>query len=99
MPNTTVINEGEFAQFNATPSGKSEVKYRYHWRKRGDNLPLKVSGVNEAVLIIPDLSISDEGGYYCIVTNEWKRSVESNTVTLTVKGTYHLDTSLVVSVM
>jgi len=59
----------------------------YHWKKKGSkNLPNKVSGVNETILTIPNLVKSDEGQYYCTVTNEWNRSVESNDVTLIVSG-------------
>ena len=63
--------------------------FTYQWKKRGsDGLPNKVSGVNGTVLTIPNVLESDEGQYYCIVTNEWGRSVESDDVTLTVEGTY-----------
>ena len=59
----------------------------YQWKKRGsDSLPDKVSDVNGKVLIIPNVLESDEGQYYCIVTNEWGRSVESDNVTLTTYG-------------
>ena len=61
----------------------------YQWRKRdSDSLPDKVSGVDGTTLVIPSLIKSDGGQYYCIVTNEWDRSVESNDVILTVEGTY-----------
>ena len=63
----------------------------YQWKKRGsNNLPDKVSGVNGAVLTIPNVLESDEGHYYCIVTNEWFKSEESNDVTLTVYGKSHV---------
>ena len=39
-------------------------------------------------MIIPDVIESDEGQYYCVVTNEWGRSVRSDVFTLTVKGTH-----------
>ena len=59
----------------------------YQWRKRGsDFLPNKLLSVNETVFTIPDLGISDQGNYYCIVTNEWDRSIVSDDVTLIVKG-------------
>ena len=51
-------------------------------------LPNKVIGVNRAVLKIPNLTKSDEGHYYCIVTNEWGRSLKSGLLTLTVEGTH-----------
>ena len=85
--NNLVIDEGRTAQFNATASGINEINFVYHWRKRGnDNFPNNVSGVNGTVLTILDLSIYNQGNYYCTVTNEWGRSVESNNVTLIVEG-------------
>ena len=64
--------------------------YKYQWKKRGSrSLPAKVSDDNGAVLTIPKLVESDNGQYYCIVTNEWDRSVVSDnmSLTVTVKGT------------
>ena len=59
----------------------------YQWRKRGDSfLSNKLFGVNETALVIPDLSISDRGSYYCTVTNEWDRTIESGDATLNIKG-------------
>ena len=55
--------------------------------KRGSNsLPDKVSGVNETILTIPNVTDFDEGQYYCIVINEWGTSLKSDDVTLTVYG-------------
>ena len=63
--------------------------FQYQWRKRGSNsFPSKVSGVNGAVLTIPNLNKSDEGHYHCTVTNEWGRSKMSDDVILSVEGTY-----------
>ena len=87
--NNLLIGKGNTAQFNATTSGVSseENNFMYEWIKRGsDSLPDKVSSINETVLTIPNAAKSDEGQYYCIVTNEWGRSVESSVVTLTVYG-------------
>jgi len=82
-----VIGETGTAQFTATASGKNMRNFVYQWRKRGSgSLPKKVSGVNRAMLTIPNLVSSDEGVYYCTVTNEWRRSVRSNDVTLSVQG-------------
>ena len=62
----------------------------YQWKKRGSDsrLPDKVLGVSGEILTIPNALESDEGQYYCIVTNQWNRSVKSNEVTLTVEGMY-----------
>ena len=56
----------------------SNSNFVYQWRKRdNDSLPNKVSGVNESVLTIPNVTESDNGLYFCVVTNEWDRSLES----------------------
>jgi len=87
LPNDLELGEGRTANFTAIASGINEGNFIYQWKKRGSNsLPDKVSGVNETVLSIPDIIKSDEGQYYCIVTNEWNRSVESNNVTLIIYG-------------
>jgi len=87
-PTSRKVGEGGNAQFTARASGKISMKnFTYQWRKRGINsLPDKVSGVKGTILTIPNLVKSDEGQYYCIVTNEWNRSVRSNDVILTVEG-------------
>ena len=85
------IAENKAAQLTAMADGISSnvSNFNYQWRKRDSNgFPDKVSGVNTLVLIIPEAAKSDEGQYYCIVTNEWGNSVESNNATLTVFGTY-----------
>ena len=82
-----VFTSGKTAQFNATASGINKMNFEYQWKKRnGNSLPKKVSGVNETTLKIPNVTESDEGQYYCTVTNEWGRSVESNNGTLVVSG-------------
>ena len=76
------------ATFTATASGVNIDNFIYQWKKRGiDSLPDKVLGVDGTTLVIPKLIKSDGGQYYCIVTNEWGRSVESNDVILTIEGT------------
>ena len=86
-PNNLMIGKGKPAQFTATTSGINMNNFTYQWRKKYSNsLPDKVSGVNGKVLTIPDCNKSDEGQYYCIVTNEWNRSVDSDNAILTVFG-------------
>ena len=71
--------------FNASKSGIGTL--RYQWGKRGsDRLPNKVLGNDTLTLTIPNIEKYDEGDYYCIVTNMWDRSVESNSVTLNFYG-------------
>ena len=84
-----VIGKGNAAYFNATANGVSTDRsnFMYLWRKRGSNsFPDKVSGIYGPLLTIPSVAESDEGQYYCTVTNEWSRSVESDDATLTVYG-------------
>ena len=88
-PSSIELSEKETAQFNATANGINKLNFMYKWKKQGSNsLPPKVSGVDNTLFTIPDLHISDQGDYYCTVTNEWNRMVESYSVTLTVKGKY-----------
>ena len=47
-------------------------------------------GFNGTVLTIPNVLESDEGQYYCNVTNEWGRSLESNNGNLTFSGMVYL---------
>ena len=83
-----MIGERGNAQLTATASGVNKKNFVYQWRKRGSSiLPNKVSGVNEAMLTIPNLVKSDEGVYYCNVTNQWGNSVRSDDVSLRVAGT------------
>ena len=85
----TPINKGGTVQFIANPGGVGIVMYQ--WRKRGvDKLPDKVSGEDTLVLTIPNIDESDEGQYYCIVSNMWNRSMESNHVDLNIYGMLHL---------
>ena len=81
-----VVGKRGTAQFTATASGVNMRNFVYQWKTNGSSIPNKVSGVNGTVLTIPDLVPSDEGVYYCTVTNEWDNSVRSNNVTLSVKG-------------
>ena len=88
-PNERAVGERGTVQFTAMATGKNEDNFRYQWKKRGsDSLPSKVSGVSGTVLTIPNLNKTDEGLYYCNVTNEWGRSLKSNDVNLIVEGTY-----------
>ena len=88
MPSSLAIEEREVAQLNAIAGGINKMNFMYQWKKRGiDLLPNKITSVDETVLTIPDLHLSDQGNYYCIVTNQWGRSIESDNVTLVVEGT------------
>ena len=87
MPNDSLVRKGRIAQFNATIGGVGNLTYQW-WKRGVDILPGKVLGQNTTVLTIPNMEQSDEGQYYCIVTNEWGRNLRSNDVTLRFYGTY-----------
>ena len=89
MPVNLIIGNGTDAKFTAVATGISTNmdSFVYQWRKRdSDSLPDKVTNANRTMLIIHSVLESDEGQYYCIVTNEWGTSVESNEVTLSIFG-------------
>ena len=89
MPRNVVVGQGNTASFIAVANGisTSNNSFMYQWRKRDSNsLLIKVLGVNEAMLTIPNVTSDDEGQYYCTVTNEWDSSVESDDVTLSIFG-------------
>ena len=87
MPNDLLVGKGRTAQFTATVGGVGDLTYQW-WKRGVDILPGKVLGQNTTVLTIPNMERSDEGQYYCNVTNEWGRSLRSNDVTLRFYGTY-----------
>ena len=89
VPREVVFGKGTTANFTAMATGVStnESNFVYQWGKRSrSNFPSKVLGVYSEVLTIPNALESDEGQYYCNVTNEWGRSMESNGVILTIYG-------------
>ena len=89
-PPERTVGKGDTAEFTATASGINMNKFTYQWKKRGgNNLPDKVSGVNGAVLTIPNIVESDRGKYYCTVTNEWNKEETSDDVTVVFEGKYN----------
>ena len=86
-PNNLMIGSKTTAQLVARANGINMNNFVYQWRKRGSiSLPEKMSGVNGTMLTIPDCNKSDEGQYYCIVSNEWNRHVKSDNAILIVIG-------------
>ena len=83
-----MISEGGTVTFIAASSGITDKKeLMYLWEKDSKNeLPDKAIGHNSTKLTIPNLKKSDEGEYYCTVTNEWGNSVRSGYITLTIHG-------------
>ena len=83
-----IISGGGTVTFIVEANGITDKKQLiYLWEKKGRNkLPDKVVGHRSTMLTIPNLMETDEGQYYCTVTNEWGNSVRSGYVTLTVQG-------------
>ena len=81
-----VIGEGGIARFNITASGVNMEKFVYRWGKREGQVSDRAHGRSRKRLTIRNVLESDEGQYYCNVTNEWGNSVRSDVVTLTVEG-------------
>ena len=82
-------DETDTVQLSVTASGINKENFVYEWRKRDNDLPLKVSGVDQKVLTIPKLLESDEGTYFCTVTNNWSRSMVSNDIRIIVQGIHN----------
>ena len=90
-PNASVISIGMNASFTAiaTSITTSDSNFMYQWMKRNSgSLPDKVLGANDKEFIIPNVFGSDEGRYYCIVTNEWGTTARSTDVTLSIFGMF-----------
>ena len=58
--------------FTAKTSGikTKEIKFKYEWWKFSSGHNPFMVGRNKS-LLIDNVGIGDESGYYCIVTNEW----------------------------
>ncbi|XP_065918658.1 hemicentin-1-like isoform X2 [Dysidea avara] len=84
-----VIGEGETVWFTITASGINMRNFDYKWEKRGGQFSDRVRGINSTTLIIRSTLLSDEGQYYCNVTNEWGNSIRSDDITLTVEANKH----------
>jgi len=81
-----VIGEGGIAELTVTASGVNSRNFVYKWKRRGSQFSDRVHGISTATLTIGNVIKSDEGSYYCNVTNEWGNS-RTKDITLTVKGT------------
>ena len=71
-----VINES--VTFNVSVEGLENHNFTYQWHKIGDSLPKTSIGQDTQNFIIPLVTPSDSGSYYCNVTNQWGKSNASN---------------------
>ena len=83
--NNSLVAEGKTAKLAINTTGKETLTYQ--WSRRGaGRFPDKALCRNTKELIIPEASRSDEGVYYCIVSNISNITVESDNVKLTTYG-------------
>ena len=83
-PLTQTVSEGGVAIFTATGRGIKTKQFKYEWVKiEGENL---TAVERNAQLMINNLKIKDQGTYHCGITNEWKKTKNSEDVQLIVAG-------------
>lgn len=71
--NVTVVGESAVVEgtdlvLNCSAVGDPEPTYQ--WLRSGSVLPSKVTDTNTAQLVIPSMTWSDVGVYYCLAVNE-----------------------------
>ena len=87
-PEDKDICVNEAVSFTVTATGTEP--FSYQWFLASDQ-PLSddednISGSTESTLEISPAKLSDAGGYYCIVTDNFNNSTQSNTATLVVNA-------------
>ena len=87
-PEDIFVGEGGTLMLTTTAEGPGSDLFTYQWKKMGSNsLPRRrASGGNTTQLVITSVTTSDRGSYYCIVTNQWGRMVESMRATVKILG-------------
>ena len=72
-------------RLSVTADGPGKNKFKYQWKKRGSKLlPNRVIGKETSKITISSVTSTDDGLYYCVVTNQWGNMTESNNATVTV---------------
>jgi len=90
-PEDVLVGEGDVLTLTIAAEGPGRDQFTYQWNKMGSNsLPNKASGGDTAQLVITSVTTSDSGSYYCIVTNQWGRMVESMRSIVKILGRYVL---------
>ena len=70
-----------------TAQGPGHNNFTYQWKKMSSSsLPSRASGIDTTQLVIRSVTTSDRGSYYCIVTNQWGRMVNSTRATVKILG-------------
>ena len=83
--NNSLVAEGKTAKLAIDTTGEGTLTYQ--WRRRGaEQFPDKALCSDTKELIIPEVDRSDEGVYYCIISNISNITVESDNIKLTTYG-------------
>ena len=87
-PEDVLVGEGGRMMLTITAEGPGSDLFTYQWKKMGSNslTRRRASGGNTTQLVITSVTTSDRGSYYCIVTNQWGRMVESMRATVKILG-------------
>ena len=71
-PQNITLGKGNTLSLTVIASGPESKQFKYQWKKMNSNsFPTLARGLNTSNLIIPLVSASDNGSYYCVVTNPW----------------------------
>ena len=82
-PEDVLVRDGGTLMLTITAQGPGHDKFTYQWKKMdSSSLPSRASGLNTTQLVITSVTTSDRGSYYCIVTNQWGRMMESMRATV-----------------
>ena len=82
QPSAQNVKLTQCAKIACSASG---YKVKYRWTIESGSFSSKVTGVNTNILVIPDVSLSDDNTYTCTISNDGG-SVTSNSAKLTVTG-------------
>jgi len=64
---------------NVTANGPGEKHFTYQWKRKGStSLTNTASGDTTPNFKIRSVTPTDGGSYYCVVTNQWGKTRESN---------------------
>ena len=83
-PIHAIIYSGQTAKFFCFATG---YNVSYQWTIGSGSFPSKATGVNNNMLVIPDVKQSDDNTYTCVASNDGG-SVQTNATQLTVIGTH-----------
>ena len=86
-PENFLVRDGGTLMLTVTAQGPGHDNFTYQWKKMGTNsLPSRASGVDTKQLVIRSVTTSDKGSYYCTVTNQWGRMMESMRTAVKILG-------------